>query len=281
MEESVSQKSDQTVESATFAETGEVRTTQNKQDHANAMPRNKPAKAQDKPQPEKNSPKAKKGALDSVQGIFRFMGKGLAHQHDSESAFTKNRSLAATGEIVSRARSKAIDEQKQESNRKAAARLSDWPKNRAMGLKKGVGVREPNADKEPEAGDKKILVVGKEEGFSDVLMDHALGMALRNECGIVALNVIPLSRQFLSALKANSQAEMMAVASKSVESFREKAKEREIPFTHFVRTGKMDSVTRDVHRELKCVSFILAEPDPVGKDQTIRASIPVFTLESH
>jgi hypothetical protein len=132
--------------------------------------------------------------------------------------------------------------------------------------------------REEEKEKKKILVIGSEEGYSDELIQYALGMADRMNYEIVALNVIPVGKRLFNFLADNVRAELQSRAQSAAQGFAALAAEKKIPFTHLVRFGDTDKTVKEVHKEKRRVSFILTEPEAVPESQTYRPSIPVFCL---
>ncbi len=126
---------------------------------------------------------------------------------------------------------------------------------------------------------KKILVVGGEEGFSKKLIHYALGMAERMNYEIVALNVIPVGNRLFSMLNESVRTELRERTEKEAETFRKKAEEKNIPFTHHVKFGDFNKSIKEAHRDFKRVSFVLTEPEHITTGSPAKASIPVFCLD--
>ncbi len=128
---------------------------------------------------------------------------------------------------------------------------------------------------------RKLLVVGKVDGFSQVLMDYSLKMAERMNAEIVGLNVLPISIRQLPFLNEKVKEELKKSTEDGAAAFLSKAMEKDIIFTHIVKFGNVDRVINEVHKEVKRVRFILTEPGMVADDETLEtASIPVFCLAS-
>ncbi len=135
--------------------------------------------------------------------------------------------------------------------------------------------------KEAKQEKKKILVVGGEDGFSEKLIDYAVGMAGRMHYEIVALNVIPVGKQlfrFLNEKKVTE--EFQQKPEKGAISFQKAAETRKLPFRHMVKFGSFDRVVKEIHREIHRVSFVLTEPDHLceGASDCKVTSIPVFCM---
>ncbi len=125
---------------------------------------------------------------------------------------------------------------------------------------------------------KKLLIIGNEDGFSEMLINYALGMATRMNYDIAAVNVIPVGTRLYSFLNQKTRQELRGRAEKGAEPFRTKAEGRNVPFTHSVKFGEPDKVIKEVHKEFKRVSFVLSESEIVCDESSSRVSIPVFCL---
>jgi|GEM_PF-1298948 len=128
------------------------------------------------------------------------------------------------------------------------------------------------------AAGKKLLVVGGEQGFSQVLVNHAVGMAQRMKYEIAAVNVVPVGSRLLSFLSDSVKANMAETAEKAAEEFKNAAAAKEIPFNHIVKFGDVERAIQESHRELRRVAFILSEPDQVCEQVSTSAGVPVFCL---
>ena len=121
-----------------------------------------------------------------------------------------------------------------------------------------------------------ILVVGHEEGFSEALVNYALGMAERMNYEIAALNVIPMSKRLVSFLHERVREELQTSLENEAESFKTKALEKNIPFSYTVKFGETDRIIKELNGDLKRVSFVLTEPEDVSDETGKNAAIPVF-----
>ena len=122
---------------------------------------------------------------------------------------------------------------------------------------------------------EKILVVGHEEGFSETLVNYALGMAERMNYEIAALNVIPMSKRLVSFLNEKVRDELQTNLKDEAESFKMKALEKNIPFNYTVKFGETDRIIKELNGELTSVSFVLTEPEDIS-DENANMTIPVF-----
>jgi len=133
--------------------------------------------------------------------------------------------------------------------------------------------------KKDDSERKKILVVGGEEGFSKKLVHYAIGMAERMGYEIVALNVIPAGNRLFSMLNEKVREELRERTAKEAETFRRKAEEKRILFSHNVKFGDFDKSIKEAHKEFKRISFVLTEPEHITEKSPAKAGIPVFCLD--
>jgi hypothetical protein len=133
-----------------------------------------------------------------------------------------------------------------------------------------------------ESERQKILVVGGEDGFSDVLINYAIGMADRMEYEIVALNIIPVGKRIFSILdKMEVTIELQNQINPAANLFRARAEEKNILFRQMVKFGKFNRVIKEAHKEIKRISFVLTEPEYTSIEASgSNAHIPVFSLAS-
>lgn len=133
-----------------------------------------------------------------------------------------------------------------------------------------------------ESERQKILVIGGEDGFSNMLINYAVGMADRMEFEIVALNIIPVGRRILNVLdKMEVTIELQNQVDKTTSLFRDQAEEKNIPFRQMVKFGRFNRVVKEAHKEIKRISFVLTEPEYTSIEASgPNAHIPVFSLAS-
>lgn len=127
------------------------------------------------------------------------------------------------------------------------------------------------------AKQKRILVAGREEGFSPRLIKHALEMAKRHDCAILALITIPVSKHFFALLDDHAQEHIIETANGLFAPFRAQATERDIFFEHMTRVEKMDAVVREIQQTVQEIRFVLTEPD--SGTNALRNSVSVYSME--
>jgi hypothetical protein len=135
-------------------------------------------------------------------------------------------------------------------------------------------------DKQSEP--RKILVIGREERFSEKLVDYSVSMAKRLSFEIVALNITaaPLS---MPADKGQEAAVLFHSHSlENVSTLQKQAQDNGVGFTHLVEIGRQDEVVEKLHAKYPNMRYVLTEPDPEATQNAQgKISIPVFDLGSY
>lgn len=129
----------------------------------------------------------------------------------------------------------------------------------------------------------KILVVGKEDSFSERVMDYAVVLAARLGYDIISMNVDTVaghSGTFLSPFKKHLREEFGIHAAKAAEPFREKASKKGIGFEHVVKYGDVSKAVTQLHHEHKHIEFVVTEPEPNLEGGDTEVAIPVFSMHS-
>ena len=129
---------------------------------------------------------------------------------------------------------------------------------------------------------RKILVIGREEHFSEKLVDYSVSMAKRLDFEIVALNItaaplsMPADKSQEAALLFHSQ------SLENVDALAKHAQENGVGFIHLVEIGRQDEVVEKLHAKYPNMRYVLTEPDPdVTQKAQGKISIPVFDLGSY
>ena len=127
-----------------------------------------------------------------------------------------------------------------------------------------------------------ILVVGREDSFSPLLIDYALGLAFRMGYSIVALNLLEASRREMRRLNSagglKEQEALRTAAEKSMLNFQAKAKAgpRGVGFKWEWAMGEMEQVTRQVVEREGNIALVLTEPEYLDEKDRDNISIPTF-----
>ena len=143
------------------------------------------------------------------------------------------------------------------------------------------GKRGPNFYLEdiPER-ERAILVVGVEDGFSDILKDYALGLAGRLGYSIVALNLLEAGKKQMRRFKSESGKReleaMRDMAREAAEEFAGMAWARKVRFKSEWAIGELDKCARDIIAREGNIELTLTEPEYFGESEEDNMSIPTF-----
>ncbi|MGK7344841.1 MAG: hypothetical protein ACNS63_03415 [Candidatus Nitrospinota bacterium M3_3B_026] len=131
----------------------------------------------------------------------------------------------------------------------------------------------------------KLLVIGDDAGFSDMLKIYALDMAMRMGYSIVALNYRFLPRTRLRGLGPDEikqkENELKEDAKAAVAEFESMARERGVGFESATMIGDLDSVVHRVYKERGDIDLVLMEPEFVNEAEEGPRSIPAFCLAAN
>jgi hypothetical protein len=122
---------------------------------------------------------------------------------------------------------------------------------------------------------EQILAVGGASGFSDRLVEDALGLAERLDYGLVALTVSPPLARLIARLGSRRGARGRRL---SPEAFRARAEERAIPFVHTARRGDPEKAVADVSRTFRRIAFLLVERELTPRARFAGVDVPIFYL---
>ena len=128
----------------------------------------------------------------------------------------------------------------------------------------------------------KILVVGKEDIFTERVMDYAVSLAERLGYNIIAMNVntvVGHSGKFLSPFKKHLREEFEKRAAEAAESLRQKALAKEIQFEHVVKFGEVSKAVEELHHEMRRIEFVVTEPEAYPEKGETEVTIPVFSMQ--
>jgi nucleotide-binding universal stress UspA family protein len=129
---------------------------------------------------------------------------------------------------------------------------------------------------------RKILVVGLKEAFSEAVMDYAINLAERLGYAVLAVNVDPElgpSGTFLSPYKRYLQEEFKKQARAAAAGFAERVAAKGLKFDHLVRFGDVTRAIEDLNREIKRIDFVITTGELNEDEVTAEVTLPVFTIK--
>ena len=108
----------------------------------------------------------------------------------------------------------------------------------------------------------RLVVMGHESMFSNEVIDYAIDMAQRMSYEILALNSAPLSCDAFNLFSTSQKKlceEFKGLSEKHAMSFRRRAEDSGIPFTHVVKFDEPEAALSNVQREYGNIEFVISE----------------------
>lgn len=134
---------------------------------------------------------------------------------------------------------------------------------------------------ENKKGHNTILVIGREDSFSETLASYALGMAKRLDFTIMAVNITEKPLALAEDAREEAVAEFEKKCFINSAFFNQKAASADIPLHHLMLVGTQDEMIEKIHNLYPGMRYVLTEPDPeVANKGKEKVSIPVFDLGS-
>ncbi|WP_084058840.1 hypothetical protein [Desulfacinum hydrothermale] len=144
--------------------------------------------------------------------------------------------------------------------------------------------KDPWADGRGELGGRRqVLVVGGEAGFSQKLMEYAVGFAARMGYGITALSAfhVPLTSSLDDPRYAHMVVEFERNARESARGFAARARQGGVAFSHHMRLGARDRAVQEICAAMGCVDFVMSDPSLEERAaQGVDPVIPVYAMAS-
>jgi len=106
----------------------------------------------------------------------------------------------------------------------------------------------------------KLLVVGQGNSFTSDVVDYAIDMAKRLGYSIVALNAVPIGDDLpvKSIERKRLRDEFKQECEKAAASFKQKATEAGIEFSHVVKFLDKDDALEEIKREIPSIEFVIS-----------------------
>jgi hypothetical protein len=133
-----------------------------------------------------------------------------------------------------------------------------------------------------QRGQRKILVVTREDAFTEPVMEYATSLAERMGYELIALNVGgSASDKAFSGYQQHMQEEFQQWAAASFAVLQQKAAARNILATHVVKFGDVSAAVEDINREYRRVELMITDSRAREKEVAARVNLPVFSLRTH
>jgi hypothetical protein len=133
-----------------------------------------------------------------------------------------------------------------------------------------------------QRGQRKILVVTREDAFTEPVMEYATSLAERLGYELIALNVGGSAPDnAASGYRQHMQEEFARRAAVSFAALQQKAAARNIPATHVVKFGDVGRTVADINREYRRVELMITDSRYREEAVAARVNLPVFSLKTH
>jgi hypothetical protein len=133
-----------------------------------------------------------------------------------------------------------------------------------------------------QRGNRKILVLGQGDTFTEPVMEYATLLAERLGYELVALSVGPLpSGKLLSPFAQHRQEEFRRQAAAAAALLAQKAAPRNIRCTHMVRFGDVAEAVAEINRECRRIELVITDSHVKREELHTRVNLPVFSLKTY
>jgi Universal stress protein family len=145
-----------------------------------------------------------------------------------------------------------------------------------------AGVPEQAREVMRQRGRRKILVVTRENAFTEPVMEYATLLAERMGYELIALNVGTIaSDNAASGYRQHMQEEFQQRAAASFAVLQARAAARNIVVTHVVKFGDVGRAVEDINREYRRVELLITDSRAREEEVAARVNLPVFSLKTH
>jgi len=132
-----------------------------------------------------------------------------------------------------------------------------------------------------QRGNRKILVLGQEDTFTEPVMEYATSLAERLEYELLALSVGPLAEKLPSPFGQHQQEEFTRQAAAAAALLEQKAAPRNIRCTHVVKFGDVAKAVEEINQEYRRIELVITDSRVKREELHARLNLPVFSLKSY
>ncbi len=133
-----------------------------------------------------------------------------------------------------------------------------------------------------QRGRRKILVITREDAFTEPVMEYATSLAERMGYELIAVNVGgAASDNAASGYGQHLQEEYEWRAARGFAVLKQKAAARDIAVTHVVKFGDVGAAVADINREYRRVELMITDSRARETEVAARVNLPVFSLKTH
>lgn len=134
----------------------------------------------------------------------------------------------------------------------------------------------------PAHGNRKILVVSREPGFSEAVVDYAVNLAERLGYDLIAMNVgldeTPAG-MMTSPYRRYLQGKFRRQAKAAVSPIEAAARRMGRGFEHLVRFGHLSDAVEALNQEKRRIEFVLNASETSEAEMAVGVTLPVFTIK--
>lgn len=128
-------------------------------------------------------------------------------------------------------------------------------------------------------GRRKILVLGRENTFSDALVEYATLLAERLGYELIALSVGTPGGTSLSPFGQHLREEFQRQAAAAAAVLEQKAAQKDIPCIHVVKFGDVAKAVEEINREYRRIELVITDSPSKREEVHARVNLPVFSLK--
>lgn len=131
-------------------------------------------------------------------------------------------------------------------------------------------------------GNRKILVLGQEDTFTEPVMEYATSLAERLEYELIALSVgpVPVDKS-LTPFDRQRQEEFRRQAEAAAAVLAHKAAPKKIQLTHVVKFGDVAKAVEEINRQYRRIELVITDSRVKREELHARVNLPVFSLKSY
>lgn len=142
--------------------------------------------------------------------------------------------------------------------------------------------KEPENPVSPSQGNRKILIVSREAGFSEAVVSYAVNLAERLGYDLIALNVGAESAgSYYSPYRRYLEEKFKNQAKAASDRIRTRLGAQGLGFEHLVRFGELGTAVEALNQEKRRIEFVLNASEASEAEMLGGVSLPVFTVKGN
>lgn len=117
----------------------------------------------------------------------------------------------------------------------------------------------------------KVLMV-QEGTYNEKVIEYACKLSQRLDCGIIALDVLEVSKEFNMDRKSREVARFVDISNKNYSTFKTRVEAKGIKVEHITKVGAIDEVIANLQEKDVGIRYVLSAPTEKS------SHIPVYDL---